>query len=81
MIEENVFNRIGFSSSAHDSAEALCRRILDTRLDQADKYDDGLTAPEDKKWHTRHPILAGGLGALIATLIGLIVAQTWGFFK
>jgi len=81
MIEESVFNRVGISGSAYDSADALCRRILEARLDQVDKYDDGLTAPEDKKWHTRHPILVGGLGALIATIIVAIAARISGLLE
>jgi hypothetical protein len=75
-IDEVIFKRVGPGGDAEAAAEVLWRECLAAALDRVDKYEDGLTAPVDQRWHDRHPIImiviAGMIGALITYFSGLL---------
>jgi hypothetical protein len=69
---------VGASGDANAAFEQLRRDSLKRALDEVDKYDDGLTAPKDVRWHQRHPILTGAVAALITAIVGTIVVALSG---
>lgn len=73
-IDEVVFKRFDPGGDAKAAAESLAQNCLEAVLDRVDKYEDGLTAPIDERWHVRHPFLTLAIGSLLTLVIGGLVA-------
>ena len=73
MIEER-FSRIeAFQGSAAVAREFEFHELMERRIDQIQAFADGLSAPPDKPWVERHPLLAVAASAAITLVVGSAV--------
>jgi hypothetical protein len=64
-----ILNKSGDAAAA---AERLFEGVQERRSHRIGNFADGVTSPRDEPWHKRHPLIAGGIGALIALVVALI---------
>jgi len=65
----------GISGAAQRAIEGLVSRA-NARLQAAiDAYRDGWTAPQERKWNERHPMIYAVLLLVAGTIVGIISAK------
>lgn len=70
MIEERFARIEAFQGSAAVAREFEFHELLERRVDQIHAFADGLSAPPDKPWVERHPLLAVAASAAITLIVG-----------
>ncbi len=79
IIQPKVDMATSGTGEAANAADRIFQESMTYALDLIDKYDDGLTAPKDVKWHLRHPLLAGAIGIVATAIVSAFVAQLFGW--